>query len=315
MSRLPKAAHFLTILSYLPGPDDHPPHYQGPLYAEADGDLADVLRDMRRCLEVLTIAYDLPAESVRLWLSGGRSVHLTIPASVMGAEDGHPSLPDLYKVMVDTLFPPTIAATLDRSIYNRGKGRMWRLPNRRRTDTGKYKVPISPSELLHKAPAELEAFTCKPRKGLFWPPEQDVSPCAGLVQLYQDVRQTIEAATVRRTLLPKFREGYEVDGSGVIFRAFQARGWIDKELSPGKWNVICPWASEHTKGEDFDTSVVLFAPRPGEDLGWWHCSHAHCEGRTIHEVLALFSEQELRQARMVRGFRTIAAAEVTAWRR
>ena len=169
MSRLPKAAHFLTILSYLPGPDDQPPHYQGPLYAEADGDLSDVLRDMRRCVEVLTIEYDLPAEAVRLWLSGGRSVHLTIPASVIGADEGHPLLPDLYKVMVETLFPPTIAPTLDRGIYNRGKGRMWRLPNRRRTDTQRYKVPISASELLHKSLAELKALTCQPRKGVFWP--------------------------------------------------------------------------------------------------------------------------------------------------
>ena len=217
--------------------------------------------------------------------------------------------------MVETLFPQTIAPTLDRSIYNRGKGRMWRLPNRRRTDTGKYKVPISARELLHKSTADLEAFTIKPRKGLFWPPEEDLSPCPALVEFYHDVRQQVEAESGRGTTIPKFRTGDAVDGSGVLFQAFQARGWIDTELSPGKWNVICPWAAEHTKGEDFDTSVVLFAPRPGEELGWWHCSHAHCEGRTMTDVLALFSEQELRQARTARGFRTIAAAEVTAWRR
>ena len=84
MSRLPRAAHFLTVLSYRPGPDDQPPHYHGPLYAEGDGDLPDVLRDMRRCVEVLTVEYDCPVEAVRLWLSGGRSIHLTIPASVIG---------------------------------------------------------------------------------------------------------------------------------------------------------------------------------------------------------------------------------------
>ena len=94
MSRLPKSAHFVTILSYLPGPDDQLPHYQGPLYAEADGPCADVLRDLRRCVEVLTVEYDCPAEAVRLWLSGGRSVHLTIPASVIGADEGHPLLPE-----------------------------------------------------------------------------------------------------------------------------------------------------------------------------------------------------------------------------
>jgi hypothetical protein len=295
VARLPRSAHFVTILAYIPGPDTLPTCYKGPLYAEADGDFADVLRDMQRCVEFLTVEYDISPEAIRLWLSGGRSVHATIPAHVIGADDGHPLLPDIYAAMIETLFPKAMAPTLDRSIYNHGKGRMWRLPNRRRSDTRRYKVPISLAELLHKSAAELEALTHRPRKGVFWPGEDDLPSCPELVKLYHQVRGQVEADQARA--IARRSEGTYQDGDGVLFHAFQARGWIEQELSPGKWSVVCPWADEHTKGTPGDSSTVLFAPRPGKTLGWWHCSHMHCAERTLEDVLALFSEQELQDAR------------------
>jgi hypothetical protein len=93
--------------------------------------------------------------------------------------------------MVQQLFPPTVAPTLDRGIYSMGKGRMWRLPNRRRSDTGRYKVPFSMREVLHKPYADLEVLTRRPRKGLFWPSDEDLSPCSVLGQLYQQVIATL----------------------------------------------------------------------------------------------------------------------------
>jgi hypothetical protein len=143
---------------------------------------------------------------------------------------------------------------------------------------------------------------------VFWPPDEDLLPCPGLVQRYQDVRDKVEAeaaqALERQRVMS--HEGSSQDSAGMLFHAFQARGWIDKELSPGKWNVICPWADDHSKGEDFDTSTVLFAPRTGEEVGWWHCSHMHCEGRNIHDVLALFTPEELANARLAAGVSTVS---------
>jgi hypothetical protein len=80
MARLPTRAHFLTILAYRPRPDDRPACYRGPLYLEGDADdPAAVLDDMRRCVECLRVECDLPSDAIRLWLSGGRGAHGTIP--------------------------------------------------------------------------------------------------------------------------------------------------------------------------------------------------------------------------------------------
>jgi hypothetical protein len=128
---------------------------------------------------------------------------------------------------------------------------------------------------------------------------------------------------------PSLRYG---TGEGILFHAFAARGWIGREIEHGKWAVRCPWETAHTKGERFDTSTVLFAPGEGAVCGTFHCSHAHCQTRNRREVLGLFSRAELDHAREAaeiiivhvpgfrvsharQGIRTVAANEVSAWRR
>ena len=62
---------------------------------------------------------------------------------------------------------------------------MWRMPNRQRIDTQRYKVPLSMREVLHKLYADLDVLTLHPRKGIFWPADDRIGgPCPGLVQLY-----------------------------------------------------------------------------------------------------------------------------------
>jgi hypothetical protein len=328
MRRLPRPAHYCTILAYQPGADGTPACYRGPLYAEWDGHApVAVLAELRTCLQVLQVEFDLTAEALRVWHSGGRGYHLTLPAVAIGAADGHPQLPLIYRAMVERLWPASIAPSLDRSIYSMGKGRMWRLPSRRRPDTGRYKVPLAAREVLHGLGTDLEARTGHPRRGLLWPPEEELCPCADLVRLYEEVRAELER---RRT--PALSRHAPSSKPGVLYALFAARGWLGRELSPGRWAVICPWREAHTTGMPGDSSTVLFGPGEGEELGWWHCSHAHCAGRGLRDVLAVFTPAEFAQAREAAGLithtahglrmsrarrhlRTIPAKEVLAWRR
>ncbi len=133
MARLPPQAHFITILSHRTSPDDRPIHYRGSLYWEGDAtDAALAFADVRRCVELLTTIYECPPEAIRIWHSGGRGSHVTIPPLVLGADAGHAQLPRIYAAMIGHLFPPALAPTIDRTVYSAGNGRMWRLPNRRR---------------------------------------------------------------------------------------------------------------------------------------------------------------------------------------
>ena len=83
-------------------------------------------------------------------------------------------------------------------------------------------------------------------------------------------------------------------GEGILVRLFAGRGWLGDEIEAGKWNAICPNETAHTKGSPLDGSTILYAPSPGEAYGWLHCSHAHCQGRGIRDVLGAFTEHEIK---------------------
>lgn len=72
---------------------------------------------------------------------------------------------------------------------------------------------------------------------------------------------------------------------GVLGAAFAALGWLGRDLGPDKAAAQCPWEAEHTGGQRYDGSTVVFAPRAGSTLGWFHCSHSHCASRRLRDVL------------------------------
>jgi hypothetical protein len=69
--------------------------------------------------------------------------------------------------------------------------------------------------------------------------------------------------------------------------AFEALGWLGARLTDGRRCARCPWAALHTdgRGRGRDSSTVLFSPVIGTSLGGFHCSHAHCAGRRVVDVV------------------------------
>jgi hypothetical protein len=191
----PRPAHFLTVLAYrLEGGSRH---YHGPLYFEFDADdPSHTLDELRSCVRILEVRGSCPPDVLQIWHSGGRGFHVLIPPELFGAADGHAQLPTIYQEMVRRLFSAALLPSLDYSIYSMGQGRMWRLPNRLRTDTKRYKVPVSASEVLHQSYPALEALTRHPRHGVFWRVD-DLQLCPGLTQLYHDVVTTLPRPRVR----------------------------------------------------------------------------------------------------------------------
>jgi hypothetical protein len=72
---------------------------------------------------------------------------------------------------------------------------------------------------------------------------------------------------------------------------FAGHGAYRRHLGHGKHAVMCPWAHEHSiEAGPLDTSTVVW-----EASGNWpsfYCSHAHCEGRSIRDVLALWGDAD-----------------------
>ncbi len=81
--------------------------------------------------------------------------------------------------------------------------------------------------------------------------------------------------------------------------AFQAAGWLGRELYGGKVAARCPWAHEHSdkRGDGIDSSTVLLPPTSDLRLGTFLCSHAHCTRHSTREALAVLPRDAIRAAR------------------
>lgn len=72
---------------------------------------------------------------------------------------------------------------------------------------------------------------------------------------------------------------------------FQTHGAYRRELADGKHAVRCPWIDEHTTSSETGTDSVVWEC---STIFWptFHCSHAHCENRSLHDVIALWGDAD-----------------------
>ena len=77
--------------------------------------------------------------------------------------------------------------------------------------------------------------------------------------------------------------------------AFAMMGWLGPMLDGGRRMARCPWASEHSdgRGKGRDSSTVLFSPLLGTVIGGFHCSHGHCAGRGLLDILRVLPPEAI----------------------
>jgi hypothetical protein len=95
----------------------------------------------------------------------------------------------------------------------------------------------------------------------------------------------------------------------LLGRAFLNAGLFIRAIDHGRAAVRCPWEGEHSVGTVGDSSTVVFAPSEGSELGWFYCSHGHCAGRSLEDVLLRLPERAVRAARAWVGDRPVRRDE------
>lgn len=172
----------VTVLSVSDIEPTEKSKYKGDLYLDWDGEIVDALRDAKRLITSLVEDLSLDPEVMKIYLTGGRGVHLEIPYQVFNPkiDQGLENLPLLYREMVNQ-FGMTAGLTVDFNIYSMGKGRMWRTPNVKRQN-GKYKVQIGYQDFINIEPETYGAYCSEPKPAL--PAPTDLEPCFGLVSVW-----------------------------------------------------------------------------------------------------------------------------------
>lgn len=155
--------------------------YMGPMYFDFDShdDIDLVLAEVNAVIDHLMNKLDIPAEFIHCWLSGGKGVHITVPAQVFGVKKPTKFLPMIYREIMLTVLKGAglqSPCTLDESVYSCGKGRMWRCEGVPRPGSGAYKVGTTPNELADMNSEEYHALCASPRPATAQPqPGKNIS--------------------------------------------------------------------------------------------------------------------------------------------
>ena len=147
----------------------HPePHRWGDLPLDFDSEdkknIQQALSDLRTlCFVHLPEFYAIDPYDIKYFLSGEKGFHAIIPARLLNAEEGDPRLPLIYKDIASRWKEALNLTTLDMSLYNMRQGKMFRIPNVKRSN-GRYKVPISVNEIMRMEFQDLIELGNAPRK-------------------------------------------------------------------------------------------------------------------------------------------------------
>ena len=141
----------------------------------------EALKDVKALRSHLVALYDVDPYAIQYFLSGGKGFHAIIPAELLGAQDGDQHLPLIYKKIVARWKDQFKLKTLDLSLYCMARGKMFRIPNVKRSNQ-RYKVPLTMEEIQDLPIGELEALSEQPRE--IEPVEFDLIPNDDLMDLY-----------------------------------------------------------------------------------------------------------------------------------
>jgi hypothetical protein len=145
------------------------------------------LNDMRTlCLTHLPDMFDLDPYCVEFYCSGSKGFHAVIPAACFSSEAGDVYLPLIYKKVAAMLKEIFSLETLDLSLYNMKKGKMFRLANVKRSN-GRYKVPLTLEEVRDLSFDELWDLSKEARQV----DQVDTDTDCELSDLYEQMRKEV----------------------------------------------------------------------------------------------------------------------------
>ena len=166
--------------------------YTGDFYADFDGDLAEVLPQVRKFSTNLQDK-DVNLSQCSFALTGGRGAHITVPQACFMSvvpQEGIAGLPAAYKELAFSIY----CDTLDTRVYTAKRGRLWRPFNHQR-DNGNYKVAITQDELRAVTPESYMDLCSSPRP-LITPEPPTLAK--GLAALFSEARNKVAVTATRK---------------------------------------------------------------------------------------------------------------------
>jgi hypothetical protein len=128
---------------------------------EKEEDYQKLKEDVRMALRYITVIMNIDVNQVRFFYSGGKGLHLTIPAVTLGLEP-HVALNQIYKVIAEDILQYCKHETLDQKVYD--DKRMFRMINSYNYKGKAFKIPITYDEFVKLNYEEIRKLAQSPRE-------------------------------------------------------------------------------------------------------------------------------------------------------
>lgn len=263
----------LTILAVSDVVDDsvdkHNLAYKGPLYFDLDykDDIPQAIASAKQLADRLKLL-GVPEQAIQVVASGGKGLHLFVPAELFSSGRAVKNLPLIYKEMALELH----VLGMDFQVYSQGRGVSWRMLNVQRAD-GNYPVPLTLAELdslteegyreIVKAPRPAVVYDCK---GV---------TAVGLEEMYERAKKKVRAKptstmAVASEELIKIRDvtpnciealvAYKVKGdvqynpAALQLGIYAARAGVSQEVS----DALCSRLAENAASSKYNTKRLRY---------------------------------------------------------
>jgi hypothetical protein len=204
--------------------------YQGPLYIDIDNDKAPTkeknieasIKTARKVVNKL-LKNGVEPNQILIWASGKKGFHIMIPMHVFTKDVPLRKLPLAYKYMLGQM---KLLDMIDATVYSHGRGRMWRVENKKREDNGAYKVGVTIKELMEMTPEIYEKLCSTPREPIWTAPNAKKNPYLATMfsMAYAKAQEAVKPIQV----------------------------YIDPEIVEGLQGTFPPCAEALSKGENID---------------------------------------------------------------
>lgn len=152
----------------------------GDLYLDFDDEnnFNNVKEDVLTAISYFKICYRIPENYIKIYFSGKKGIHLTIPAEIFNIKP-MPLLNGVFKYIANSVNSYIPNKTLDLKIYD--NRRMFRIPNTKHESSSLYKIPITYDELKNLDIQQIKLMAYNKR----YIPEIDIS-------IIKDAERTFE---------------------------------------------------------------------------------------------------------------------------
>ena len=164
--------------------------YQGPFYIDIDSDnIGKAIKAAKKVLDKL-IGNGVKEEMIQIFATGKRGFHFLIPMRHFADDKAVRKLPLTYSKMARAMKLPD--PETDLTVYSHGRGRMWRVTNKKRIDNGAFKVQITAKQLREIDPVLYADYCSAPRELII--PHEGIEKSEWLEGLYKRCHaQALEA--------------------------------------------------------------------------------------------------------------------------